>query len=180
MLGAARQSVAYNSWVDTISALAAPSAFQPWIMTAALYGLGLCHMATAAALAAAAPVGRLILAAGGCATVGVAVFPTNATGTSTAHLVAASLAFGALAIWPAFAGQRSEGHPQLLHPRASLIASAVLLLLVGWFVLELAKGSPRVGVAERAVAVAEALWPLAVVLSLKRKRAPWSVPLSSS
>ena len=141
-------------------------------MTTALYGLGLCHVATAAALAAAAPLGRFILACGGCATVGVAVFPTNATSTSTPHLVAASLAFGALGLWPAFARQRREGYPSILRARVSFAASAVLLLLVLWFVLELANGSKRVGVAERVVAVAEALWPLAVVLSLKGKRAP--------
>lgn len=171
MLAAARQSGSYNPWVDTISALAAPSAIHPWIMTTALCGLGVCHIATAAALPAAAPLGRFFLAFGGGATVGVAVFPTNATGMSTAHLVAASLAFGALAIWPALARRRREGHPPILHPRVSFTASAVLLLLVLWFVLELVNGSKRVGVAERSVAVAEALWPAAVVLYLLRKRA---------
>ncbi|MDP9417533.1 MAG: hypothetical protein M3P48_06825, partial [Actinomycetota bacterium] len=35
--------------------------------------------------------------------------------------------------------------------------------LVGWFAVELRSDSPRVGLAERMAAGAQALWPLAVV-----------------
>jgi hypothetical protein len=47
----------------------------------------------------------------------------------------------------------------------------VLLALVLWFGAELITGSGQAGLAERAAGTAEALWPLAVVLSCFRGRA---------
>ncbi len=167
-LAAARQPPAYDPCVDTISALAAPYAIDGWLMTCALYGLGFCHVATAAALRAAAPRGRFTLAIGGLATIGVAAFPTSATGTPPDHLVAAGIAFGALAIWPALARKDRAASARLISRGASFAATATLLALVLWFVGELASGSARVGLAERVAATAQALWPLAVVLSVHR------------
>jgi hypothetical protein len=46
----------------------------------------------------------------------------------------------------------------------------VLLCLVGWFGAELTHEGPRVGLAERVAAGAQALWPLAVVFVLRRRR----------
>jgi hypothetical protein len=48
----------------------------------------------------------------------------------------------------------------------------VLLALVLWFGAELITGSGQAGLAERAAGAAQALWPLAVVLSCRRIRAP--------
>jgi hypothetical protein len=45
----------------------------------------------------------------------------------------------------------------------------VLVLLVGWFVLSLASGTD-VGVAERAAAGGQALWPLVVVMGARLSR----------
>jgi hypothetical membrane protein len=157
-----RQQSAYSPIRDTISALAAEGATDRWIMTSALAGLGACYVVTAAGLRPARPTGRTVLAVGGVATVLVATFPQPAHGNSVAHTVAATVAFTTLAAWPLLTASRRSRAP-LLTPWASGAAAVVMLGLVAWFALEL-HGSHR-GLAERAAAGAQALWPLAVVVS---------------
>jgi len=158
---ATRQRGGFDQVRETISALAAIGADDRWLMTTALAGLGICHLTTATALHAARLPGRLVLAGGGLATVLVAVFPLPAEDSgSPVHTAVAGTAFLALAVWPALAWRREA--PALLHPGPSLGAAAALLALVGWFGVELATDSGRVGLAERAAAGAQALWPLVV------------------
>jgi hypothetical membrane protein len=164
-LAESRQPSNYDPVHDTISALAAQGATDRWIMTSALAGLGACYLITAAGLAPAKPAGRYVLAVGGVGTVLVAAFPQPIEGNSVAHTVAATVAFVALAAWPACSARRRPG-PVLLTPNASVVATLGLLGLVGWFALEL-HGGQR-GLAERFAAGAEALWPLAVVFSARR------------
>lgn len=159
-LGAARQPGGFDAVRDTISALAAEGATDRWIMTAGLAGLGICHVVTALGLRPAAVPGRVVLAIGGAATFTVAVFPTPEVGSSTVHVVAAGIGFGTLAIWPALA--RYPGR------MLSIGAAVVLLGLLGWFMAEYFGGGPRVGLSERALAGAQALWPLAAVLLTMR------------
>lgn len=166
---AAQQQGGFDPVVETISALAAYGADERWLMTAALTGLGLCHLTTAAALRGAAPVGRVALAAGGVATVLVAVFPLPADESgSMEHTVVAGTAFLALAVWPAGAWRRAAAGP--LRPTVSLAAAAALLGLVGWFGAELSADGDRVGLAERVAAGAQSLWPLAAVWGSRRWR----------
>lgn len=149
---------------QTISALAARGATDPWIMTTALAGVGACHTITAAGLASAAVPGRLLLATGGVATVLLAAFPQPVTGDSTVHVAAASVALSALSLWPALAWRR-RGKPGA---GVMLVAASGLLGLLGWFGIEhFGKGS-RIGLSERVLAGAQALWPLAVVLLVGR------------
>jgi hypothetical membrane protein len=164
-LAESRQPPSYDPVRDTISALAAQGATDRWIMTSALAGLGACYLITAAGLAPAKTAGRYVLAVGGVGTVLVAAFPQPIEGNSVAHTVAATVAFVALAAWPACAARRHPG-PVLLTPTASALATLGLFGLVGWFALEL-HGGQR-GLAERFAAGAEALWPLAVVLTARR------------
>ena len=96
-LAAARQPHGYDAVRDTISALAVRGASDRWVMTAALAGLGACHVITATGLRPARG-GRMVLAFGGVATVLVAAFPEPSQGSSEAQTVAASLAFTSLAI----------------------------------------------------------------------------------
>jgi hypothetical membrane protein len=159
-----RQPSSYDPVRDTISALAALGATDRWIMTSALAGLGACHMATAFGLRPVARSGRVVLGIGGVATVLVAAFPQPVEGNSVAHTVAATAAFSALALWPLFATDRDSG--PLLRRSSSVAASAVLVALVLAFAAEV-HGSHR-GLAERAAAGAQALWPLAVVLTTRR------------
>jgi hypothetical membrane protein len=164
-LAEARQPPGYDPIRDTISALAALGATDRWVMTTALAGLGACHVLTAAGLGPARSSGRVVLATGGVATVLVATFPQPVHGNSVAHTVAATVAFVALGAWPALAARRHSRTP-LLTRRASAAATGVLLGLVVWFAAEI-HGGQR-GLAERAAAGAQALWPLAVVVTSRR------------
>ena len=172
-LAAVIQPVPFDAVVRTISDLAALTTPYRWVMTTALAGVGLSHIATACALAPAAVAGRLVLGVGGLTTLAVAAFPLPGRGgSSSAHTAAATLAFISLAVWPAFAWVRKRRPEQIvaavLEPRVSAAATSALLLAVGWFFAELLAGSDRVGLAERVAAGTQAIWPLVVVLSLRR------------
>jgi hypothetical protein len=164
-LAESRQPPNYDPVRDTMCALAAHGATDRWIMTSALAGLGASYLITAAGLAPAKAAGRGVLAAGGVGTILVAAFPQPVEGNSVAHTVAATVSFVALGAWPAFAAGRRPG-AVLLTPIASALATVGMLGLVGWFALEL-HGGQR-GLAERLAAAAEALWPLAVVVTTRR------------
>lgn len=163
-LAAARQPGGFDPVRQTISALAARGATDPWIMTTALLGVGACHTVTAAGLRTVAVAGRVLLAAGGVATVLLAAFRQPVTGDSAVHVAAASVAFGALSLWPALACHRC-GRPGT---GTMLGAAAGLLGMLGWFGSEYFGQSPRIGLSERALAAGQALWPLAAVLLARR------------
>ena len=60
--------------------------------------------------------------------------------------------------------------PWVLQPAVCAAASAALLCLLGWFYLKLATGGMQPGLAERVAAEAQALWPLAVVITCYRRQ----------
>ncbi|QTE30427.1 DUF998 domain-containing protein [Pengzhenrongella sicca] len=169
-LAAARQESDFDAVRETISALAAQTATLPVIMTAGLALTGVGHVATALALRPAARPGRLLLAAGGVATALVAALPVDAS--PRAHGLAAAVAFGALSVWPVAAAR--SGTTGVLGRRTGAVATGVLLALLAWFVVELQGLGPddgaATGLAERAVAAAQSLWPLVVVLALRSAR----------
>jgi hypothetical membrane protein len=149
MWAAARQPAHYDSGRDTISALAARGATDRWIMTIAFVLLGLCHLGTSYGLR------RPLLAVGGAATALLAVAPEPAHGSSSVHALIAFVALVALAVWP-LPGDR--------------VAVAVLVVLLIVFFIAL-QADTAVGVAERCVTVAEALWPIMVVRRVCRREA---------
>lgn len=167
---ARRQPDGFDSTSDTISALAALGAQDRWLMTSALAGLGACHIVTALALRPFPPPGRILLGAGGGATLLVAAFPLpDGDGGSVPHTMAAGIAFVALSAWPALSWRRGARNPAPLRPVVALGAATVLLGLLGWFGAELAADDDRIGLAERVTAGAQALWPLAAVLASRRR-----------
>ena len=149
--GALAQPSSYDSVHDTISALAARGASDRWIMTTAFVLLGLCHLITAYGLR------RPVFALGGLATVLIAFAPQPAHGSSTLHLVLAGIGLTALASWPIQDG------------RAGRIAAGVLVAVLVWFAITLHAGD-AVGLVERILTVAEALWPIAAVTAVRRAR----------
>ncbi|MGW5581899.1 DUF998 domain-containing protein [Micromonospora chokoriensis] len=179
-LAQAAQSGGFDPVRQTISALAATGADHRWIMTVGLAGLGLCHLVTALGLVSAAPAGRALLALGGLATLILVAFPQRPASGSTTHAVAAGVAFGALAVWPALAVPRRASpsldgehrHAPASVRRLALAASTVLLGLLGWFAVELFTDGAWIGLTERLVAAAEAGVPLAVVLVCRRRSGP--------
>ncbi|WP_147794930.1 DUF998 domain-containing protein [Cellulomonas sp. Y8] len=150
----------------TISELATADVPRPGVMTAGLLVTGLAHVGTAAGLRGVPRAGRLVLALGGVATAAVGLLPLHRV--PSAHGVAAAVAFGALALWPAASARRSGPWP--LRPAAAVPATAALLALLAWFVAEQSRGGGVEGLAERAVAGAESLAPLALVLALRVSR----------
>jgi hypothetical membrane protein len=158
-VAASVQPAGYSAVRQTISALAARGAHDRLIMTAGLAILGLCYLAVGAGFGTAALAGRIALVIGGLATVAVACFPQPRTGSAPAHVISATSGFVALALWPVLAGRR--GGRSLQSRPVSIAASVVLVGLLIWFGVAL--GGPDVGLAERFLAGAESLWPLAVV-----------------
>jgi len=177
-VAAALQPGSFDQVTGTISALAARGAADRWVMTAAFLAVGACHLVTGLALRPAGPAGRLALMTGGAATVAVAANPVTVSGPgSLPHTLAAAVAFLSLASWPALGRRPGPAVPPALRPGACAAATAALLGLLGWFYLELSAGGGQLGLAERVAAGAQALWPLAVVLSC-RKQARGRAPVS--
>ena len=172
-IAALQQPHGYNAVSDTISSLAAQGATDRGVMTTALAGLGACYVFTAVGLRPARFAGRLVLAFGGTATLLVAAFPQPVRGNSIAHSVVAAFAFTALAAWPVFAARHRPCAPLLTH-LACGAATVFMLGLVLWFVFELHAGHR--GLAERAAAGMESLWPLAVIATSGLMIAPAPQP----
>ncbi len=166
-VAAALQPTGFDPLVESISALAGGDATDRWVMSLALFGVGVCHLATAMALRPVALAARLCLAAGGVATMAVAGLPLpGGEANSLPHVVAAVSAFLALAVWPALAGRRSV--VPVLRPPFCLIAAGVLVLLVSWFFIAVLTQAPLLGLSERLAAGAQSLYPLVVVGVLRR------------
>ena len=163
-LGAAAQPPGYSAVAQTISALAARDATDRWIMTAGLALLGVAHVGTALGLGPAVRVpARVVLALGGLATVAVAQFPQPAgDGSSAAHVGFATLGFVALTAWVPLAVRRDG--PWVLRPPVTLAATVVIAASLVVFGLTLP--TDVVGLTERLLAGAQALWPLGVALAV--------------
>ncbi|MET8911558.1 DUF998 domain-containing protein [Micromonospora sp. NPDC004551] len=182
----ARQPPGYDPIRDTISELAGEGATDSWLMAGCLVLLGCCYLGTALVLHAAGLPSRFLLALGGTATIALIAFPRPQVGGSPAHGTVATVAVLALSLWPAGSALRlpravrrdvaatPAGTPPWAFRRpVALAATALLLLLFGWFVVEVTGGS-RTGLAERVAALAVALWPLAAILSARRAHRHWS------
>lgn len=170
-LAAALQPGSFNEVTRTVSALAAQGASDRWVMTLAFVIVGACDVLTALALRPAATPGRLILIAGGIAGMLVAASPDHGGGGSLAHALWAAVGFAALTAWPVGSCRRGHRVPWGLRPRLSAAVACVLLGLLGWFLVELTYGGGQIGLAERILGAAQALWPLLVVLSCRQNRA---------
>jgi len=158
------QSAGFDSGRETISALAARGADHRWVMTVSLAGSGACHVLTAVALRPARKAGRVVLAASGVATLLAAASPLPVEGEDApVHTAAATVAFAALATWPALAGGDSAGFG--LRPTVARTVAVGLLGLVGWFAAELAAETGRLGLAERVAAGAQSVWPLVATVA---------------
>jgi hypothetical protein len=96
-------------------------------------------------------------------------------GSATGHLAFATVAFVCLTVWPLFAFRRGLDAPPVLRARVSVVASAALAGLLAWLALAL-RERVHVGLAERATAAAQALWPLAVVIATRRHERESAVP----
>jgi hypothetical protein len=71
---------------------------------------------------------------------------------------------------PTGAWRHGRPVPWGLWPAVCFGAVAVQLILLAWFLAELVSGTGQVGLAERVAGAAQAIWPLAVVLSCRALR----------
>ena len=161
----------FDPVADTVSALAGQGATDRWVMTLTFLVVGGCYIVTALALRPAGAAGRLILIAGAVAGLMVAANPEHPQDAyPVPHIIAASAGFAGLVTWPAGAWRRGSAVPWGLRPAVAATAVAVLFALVLWFGAELVLGARQVGLAERVAGGAQAIWPLAVVLSCRIRR----------
>ncbi len=168
----------FDPVADTVSALAAPGAADRWVMTLTFVAVGVCYAVTALALRPARTAGRLILVTGAVAGMLVAAYPERAGDAYPwGHIIWASIGLAGVTAWPAGAWRRGTAVPWGLRPAVAAAAVAVLFALVLWFGAELITGAGQAGLAERAAGAAQALWPLAVMLSCHR---PVRVPAIGS
>lgn len=163
------QPADYNGVQQSISALADHAASQRWIMTSGLYVIGICQLLTAAGLTQLRTGPRLCLAAGGVTGLGVAYFPQPEHGlTNTSpHIIFATLSIAILAAWPAIIGVRGLQRPHPFTTRTVAGVSALFVGLLVW-VYVAGHGAGALGVAERVDTTVENLWPLVIVLVVRR------------
>jgi hypothetical protein len=164
----ALQPSSFNWLASTVSALTVREATDPWVMTGTFAVTGACEVVTALALRPAAMPGRLILVAAGGSSMLVAANPEHVGGSLT-HGLWAAAAFAALIAWPTGAWRRGPSVPWGLRPAVSAAAAGALLTLLAWFAAELIAKGGMTGLAERVMGVAQIGWPLAVVLSCRRR-----------
>ncbi len=164
------QPPGYDPILDSISALAARGAADPWIMSSALYLLGVCYMATGYGLRASAMAGRVVLVAGGAASILVGLSPEPTGGaTSLRHLVSAGIGFTLLALFPVLAAGRGHAPNWTLRPATGRIVTVLMAGGAAWFLVEL-HGHGVAGLAERILTAAQTLWPLVIVLACSADR----------
>jgi hypothetical protein len=158
----------YDPVAETVSALAAPGAADRWVMTLTFVVVGACYFVTGLALRSARLPGRLMLMAAAFAGVLVAANPEHpGTNFPVGHVICGVAGCAVLVGWPAGAWRRGLSVPWGLRPAVSAAVVAVLLALLTWFGAELVTGGGQVGLAERVFGVAQALWPLTVVVSCR-------------
>jgi hypothetical protein len=172
------QPNSYSPVRQTVSVLAGYSGTDRWLMTAALFLVGGCYLATAAGLTGIRLPARILLALSGLASIGIAASPEPAHGSTPQHL--AWTAFGEITIaaWPAFCGRRASPRPLLLSVTGAAAATALSLALLGWLVIETHSGS-TLGLAERLSSSIQTSWPFVVAFVLRAQTPKTSAAATS-
>ena len=163
----------YDWILQTVSVLASPGAADRWVMSWTFLLVGTLDVVTALALRPAVRLGRIILIFGAISGMLVAANPEPTGGSSDWHAFFAGIGLVALTVWPIAAAHwhsrdNESALPWALRPTVATWAAVVTAVLFGWFLIELVAGLPQLGVAERALGQAQALWPLIVVVSCRR------------
>jgi hypothetical membrane protein len=161
------QPASYSPVRKTISVLAGHAGTDRWIMTGALFLVGGCQLVTAAGLAGVRVPARILLAVAGLCSIGVAVSPEPARGSTPQHVAWTSLGAVVLAVWPAFVARRAPPRPLILSRYGCAAVTAVFMVLLGWLVIE-TQGGADLGLAERLTISTEACWPFVVAVALRQ------------
>jgi hypothetical protein len=165
LVAEAVQPASYSPIRETVSVLAGHAGTDRWIMTGALFLVGGCQLVTAAGLAGVGVPARIVLAVAGLCSIGIAVSPEPARGSTPQHLAWTSLGAVALAVWPAFVAPRAPPRPLILSSYGRAVVIAVFVALLGWLVIE-TQGGSDLGLAERVFLSTETCWPFIVAFAL--------------
>jgi hypothetical membrane protein len=161
------QPASYSPVRKTISVLAGHAGTDRWIMTGALFLVGGCQLLTAAGLTGVRVPARVLLALAGLSSIGVAVSPEPALGSTPQHVAWTALGAVAIAVWPAFVVRRAPPRPLILSRYGCAAVTAVFMVLLGWLVIE-TQGGADLGLAERLTISTEACWPFIVAVALRQ------------
>jgi Protein of unknown function (DUF998) len=143
-----------------------PASYSPLRQSVSVMVIGGCHLVTAAGLTALRMPARILLVIAGASSIGIALCPEPAVGSTPAHLAFTALGAATIAIWPAFTVTRTAARPAILSPIGAAVVTVVFLILLSWLAAE-TQGGSDLGLAERLSSSAETFWPLIVALSLR-------------
>jgi len=167
LVAGALQPTSYNPMQQTMSVLAGQPGTDPWIMTGALFVVGATQFVTAAGLHAVGMPARGLLVATGLCTFGVALTPEPTAGPTPLHLAFAASCVFTTAIWPIFVGRRPPTFSWAVNYYVCAAVTGFFAVLSGWVVFA-SFGGGDLGLAERVTSTALGLFPLIVILSLRR------------
>ena len=167
LIANAVQPAYYSPIRKTVSVLAGHAGTDRWIMTEALFLVGGCQLVTAVGLVGVGVPARILLAVAGLSSIGIALSPEPARGSTPQHLAWTSLGAAVIAAWPAFVAQRAPPRPLILGSYGRAVVTAVSMALLGWLVIE-TQGGSDLGLAERLFLSIETCWPFIVAVPLRQ------------
>lgn len=163
-----RQGDGFDAVDQSVSFLAGYGAHDRYLMTAALFIVGSCHIITAYGMRGVRLTARWLLALGGMTGILVALLPEPDGGSTLEHVGAASVGAVLLTVWAAFAGSRQYQWPSPLSVRGAATATATIAfsVLVLFAAAQLGVG---LGLTERVCTALQAMWPLVIILALRKR-----------
>lgn len=170
LLAEALQPPGFDPLDATLSDMAGLDAAHREVMTIVIIAMGVWFAMIAWWLTVVATAGRIMLAAGGAACLGVVASPVSQEVIPIRHFVFAALAFMALSLWPVVGMRRSADAPWPLRPAAAVLVTAVLCGLFIWFTLSVSRES-GMGLPEHILAVIQVTWPTVVAVASARSSA---------
>jgi hypothetical membrane protein len=168
LIAGALQADPYSPTRQTISALAGHGGSHRWIVTLALIAVGPCYFAVAAGLKVLRRPARIALVVSGVASIGIALCPEPAVGTTTEHLICTAIGASSIAVWPALTAQRDSPASTLMSAPVAIAATLVFLAMLGWLVMEAQSGGSSLGLVERLDSSIQIAWPFVVALTVRR------------
>ncbi|HZC53349.1 MAG TPA: DUF998 domain-containing protein [Mycobacterium sp.] len=155
----------YDPFSQSLSVLAVGGRSE-WIMTAGFAISAGCLIVTAVGLRVLPAPPRIALAFAGCCGLAIAALPDR-LGTATAHIAITGVSVILLAIWPVLATSLDASGGWARRARWGVAVSAVFVGLLIWLCYDAWRGV-HLGLSERTATTAEMLWPLVVVVSVRR------------
>ena len=168
LIAGALQPVSYSPMRQTISALAAYSGADRWVMTTALVLVGCCQIATGAGLTAVRVPARVLLILTGLSTLGIADTPEPVGGPTSRHLAFAVSCVVTTMVWPVLVARRSPKQSWILSAYGCATVTVLFAGLSCWLLIAARDGSGDLGMVERLTSAVQGLFPLFVALALRQ------------